>query len=325
MPKLSFPLDALVRSRPRPPADSPLERMTGLSPNPGALDGWALVPPGARALAVVLHGCRQDARGFARGTGWEALARQQGFALLLPDQNGPNNPWRCFNWFDPARAAAEAASILAMVRQLQAAHGLRQVFVAGLSAGGAMAARLLATAPGVFAGGAVVAGLPFGAASDAEQALAAMRDGAPEPAGGWAAPVRAAAAHEGPWPRVQVWQGLADGVVNPANAQALLAQWLGLHGITWAPRGAVRVDGAHRLTWHDEAGRPAVESWTLEGLDHGVPIGAGGVPGPFLLDCGCHSTWHIAAGWGLAGASRAAPEPLRHSPGWDCLHPAAGS
>lgn len=324
MTKPCLTLDALVRSRPGLPGASALERLRGLSPNPGALDGWALVPAGSRALAVVLHGCRQDARGFARGTGWEALARQQGFALLLPDQNGPNNPWRCFNWFDPGRAAAEGASILAMIRQMQAAHGLEQVFVAGLSAGGAMAARLLATHPGVFAGGAVLAGLPFGAASGAKAALSAMREGAPRPAAGWAAPVRAISAHSGPWPHVQVWHGMADAVVNPANAQALLAQWLEVHRISWGPRSMAQVDGARRLVWHDAAGRAAVESWALPGLGHGAPIGPDGVAGPFLLECGCHSTWHIAHRWGLAGARRAVGN-AGAAPGWNWLGAAAGS
>lgn len=316
-------LDDLVRSRramarPMPTA---LSRISDARDNPGALTGHEFVPPGARALVVALHGCRQDARGYDRGTGWTALAAREGFAVLAPDQNAPNNAWRCFNWFDDAQGAAEAASIVAMVEGMVARHGLdaRRVFVTGLSAGGAMAARLLATHPGSFAGGAVLAGLPFGAAHDANGALAIMRDGAEAPAGGWAAPVRAATPHRGPWPRLSVWHGAMDRTVNPRNGAALVEQWLALHGVTWAPRSAEVVDGARLLRWHDAAGRPVVESWTVAALDHAAPIGPavaevrrrGGVPGPFILDAGIHSTWHIAAGWGLADPARVVEDAAR--------------
>jgi len=310
-------LDDLVRTRratTQPPTVSPLSRVTGFGPNPGALDAHAFVPAGARALVVALHGCRQDARGYDRGTGWTALAEREGFAVLAPDQNAPNNAWRCFNWFDDSKGEAEAASILAMVEHLVARDGLdpRRVFVTGLSAGGAMAARLLATHPAAFAGGAVIAGLPFGAAGDANEALTVMRTGADIPAGGWAAPVRAASRHRGPWPTLSVWHGAADRTVNPRNGAALVEQWLALHGITWAPRAAEAVDGARVLRWHGADGTPVVESWVIPGLDHAAPIGPGmaearqrgGIAAPFILDAGIHSTWHIAAGWGLADRAR---------------------
>lgn len=309
-------LDKLVRSRRTldQPGITPLTRLSLPFDNPGALTGYEFVPPGARALVVALHGCRQDARGYDRGTGWTALAAREGFAVLAPDQGAPNNAWRCFNWFDDAKGAAEAASIVAMVAAMVERHRLdpRRVFVTGLSAGGAMTARLLATHPRVFAGGAVLAGLPFGAAHDANEALAIMREGAEPPAGGWTAPVRAAAASQRPWPRLSVWHGALDRTVNPRNAAALVSQWLALHGITWAPRTTETVDGARLLRWHDAEGRPAVESWTVAELDHAAPIGPGvtearrrgGIPGAFILDAGIHSTWHIAAGWGLADPDR---------------------
>lgn len=315
-------LDDLVRSRRAmaKPIPSTLARITDAFDNPGALSGHEFVPPGARALVVALHGCRQDARGYDRGTGWTALAAREGFAVLAPDQNAPNNAWRCFNWFDDTQGQAEAASIVALVDGMVARHGLdpRRVFVTGLSAGGAMAARLLATHPARFAGGAVLAGLPFGAAHDANQALTLMRDGADAPRGGWAAPVRAATPHRGPWPRLAVWHGAMDRTVNPRNGAALVEQWLALHGITGAPHGADAVDGARVLRWHGADGRPAVESWTIAALDHAAPIGPavtesrrrGGVPGPFIVDAGIHSTWHIAAGWGLADPERVVEEAM---------------
>jgi poly(3-hydroxybutyrate) depolymerase len=104
-------LEDLVRKQragSRPAAQtlpSRLGQLSGFGTNPGGLDLFAHVPagltPGA-ALVVVLHGCKQDARGYDRGTGWSELAEREGFAVLAPEQRGQNNPGRCFNWFEPA-------------------------------------------------------------------------------------------------------------------------------------------------------------------------------------------------------------------------------
>ncbi|MBV1799135.1 PHB depolymerase family esterase [Siccirubricoccus sp. G192] len=121
-----------------------LTEVQDFGPNPGALRMLSFVPEGlpeGAPLVVALHGCTQNAAGYDRGCGWSDLARQLGFALLLPEQRQANNPNRCFNWFEPgdtARDAGEAASIRQMVAHMLAAHRLdpRRVFVTGLSAGG---------------------------------------------------------------------------------------------------------------------------------------------------------------------------------------------
>ena len=125
---------------------------------------------------VVLHGCTQTAAGYELGAGWSTLARRYGFALLMPEQTKANNARLCFNWFEPhdiQRGEGEAASIRAMVEQMARAHGIdrKKIFVTGLSAGGAMSAVMLATYPDVFAGGAMIAGLPYGVANNVRQAL----------------------------------------------------------------------------------------------------------------------------------------------------------
>ena len=193
--------------------------------------------PGA-ALLVLLHGCGQDAVGFAEAAGWTALADRLGAPLLLPEQTARNNQGRCFNWFEPGdivRGAGEAASIRQMVEAVIDRWGCdrERVFVAGLSAGGAMAAAVLAAYPEVFAAGAVVAGLPAGGAGDVRSAMACMAGaGAALDGPGWADRARALAppGYAGRWPRIAIWQGLADPVVDPANAGNLEAQWVALHG-----------------------------------------------------------------------------------------------
>ena len=150
-----------------------LRPVTQFGSNPGALRMWLHVPEGLTAkapLVVVLHGCGQTAAGYAAGAGWLATADRYGFAVLCPEQVGSNNANLCFNWFEEAdirRGGGEAESVAQMVRRAVDDLDLdgRRVFITGLSAGGAMAAVMLAAYPETFAAGAIIAGLPYGAAS----------------------------------------------------------------------------------------------------------------------------------------------------------------
>ncbi len=248
--------------------------------NPGALRMFLYLPaatPRPRApLIVVLHGGGQHAHSFAAASGWTKLADRLGIPLVLPEQVGANNRGRCFNWFQPTdamRDAGEAFSIRQMVAAAAEQFGSdpARVFVVGLSAGGAMAAALLAAYPDVFAAGAVVAGLPIGGATNGASALACMAGGGPThtPAG-WARLARAVgpAGYAGRWPRVTIWQGGADRTVAPANAVHLAVQWQSLHGCGRMPSIDVRPRrGVRRRSWGD-----AVELWTLDALAHGFPI-----------------------------------------------------
>ena len=147
--------------------------------NPGNLRMFGYRPPTLAdnpALVVVLHGCTQTAAGYDLGAGWSTLADRYGFALLLPEQQRSNNPNGCFNWFQPEhsrRNQGEPLSIRQMIEKSIVDHGIdrRRVFITGLSAGGAMTSNMLACYPEVFAGGAIVAGLPYGAATTVQQAF----------------------------------------------------------------------------------------------------------------------------------------------------------
>ena len=216
--------------------------------------------------------------------GWSDLAARLGFALLLPEQRRANNPKRCFNWFtagDTRRDAGEALSIRQMVDRMVAGYALDpgRVYVEGLSAGGAMAVAVLAAYPELFAGGAIIGGVPYGAATSARQARPAMAGRLDRrPAGGWGDAVRAASPHRGPWPRVSIWHGDADPSVNPVNAERLAEQWIELHGLASKPTLEER-DGAHlRRVWCGPDGEALVESHTIAGMAHGAPIRAGAGP-----------------------------------------------
>ena len=154
------------------------------------------------ALVVVLHGCTQSAGSYDLGAGWSTLAQRYGFVLLLPEQTPANNPKTCFNWFlpgDAARDQGEALSIRQMIEKTIVAHGIDRgrVFITGLSAGGAMAAAMLATYPEVFSAGAIIAGLPYGAAGNVQQAFESMFQGRPRTASEWGDLVRRASSIAG--------------------------------------------------------------------------------------------------------------------------------
>ena len=297
-----------------------LSRLTGFGSNPGALDGWTYAPPDLAAgapLVVVLHGCTQTAAGYDHGAGWSTLADRFGFALLFPEQTRANNPNLCFNWFlaeDTRRGGGEALSIAQMIETAAQAHRVdrRRVFVTGLSAGGAMAAAMLATYPELFAGGAIIAGLPYGVAHSVPEAFDRMRGHGVPGAKELQRLLRQASDHPGPWPTLSLWHGGSDMTVAVANADAIVEQWRGAHGIEAASESRELVDGHLRRVWRDASGREAIEAYTIANMGHGTPLGTAGeegygASGPFMLEAGISSTRRIAEFWGIAVPAKARP------------------
>jgi poly(hydroxyalkanoate) depolymerase family esterase len=297
----------------RPGPRSPLGETTGFGTNPGALRMLSFVPDTLQngpALVVVLHGCGQNAAGYDLGAGWSTLAKRYGFALLMPEQQPSNNAQGCFNWFNPedtARDSGEACSIRQMIARMVGDNNIDQhrIFVTGLSAGGAMTSVMLATYPEVFAGGAIIAGLPFGVATNVREALNGMYQSSSRPAGELGDLVRNASNHEGPWPKISVWHGSADRTVNPANADEIVKQWLDVHELPSPPMSEAAVDGYPRQVWWNADGETIVESYTITNMAHGTPLGLAdnderyGAQGAFLIEAGISSSYHIANFFGL--------------------------
>lgn len=291
--------------------DDRLGLFGGFGSNPGALQARTYVPKSLRAaapLVVVLHGCMQTPGGFNRSSAWSEAAEEHGFALLFPEQQRANNPNLCFNWFSPGdatRGRGEALSIRQMVAAMQERHRIdpNRVFVTGLSAGGAMAAVMLATYPEVFAGGAIIAGLPYGTARSVPQAFDRMRGHGGVAPDALAAIVRSASGHEGPWPTLSIWHGTSDATVDFSNARAIVDQWCGIHGVPRSPSRTDTVNGYPRRVWRNAGGREVIEEYDITGMGHGTPLSAqegfGEKAGPFMLDVGISSTRRIASFWGI--------------------------
>jgi len=292
---------------------SPLEEVTGFGDNPGNLRMFAFVPAQLqkpRALVVVLHGCGQTAAAYDLGAGWSTLARHYGFALLMPEQQRVNNGNTCFNWFNPedtARDSGEARSIREMIAHMVKTHRIdsRRVFITGLSAGGGMTSVMLATYPEVFAAGAIIAGLPYGIASNLREALDGMFHSPVRPTRELGDLVRNASDYRGPWPKISVWHGSADRTVNPGNANEIVKQWLDLHDLPEAPMAETNVDGYPRQAWWNKDGETLVEFYAITDMAHGTPLGLAdndqryGVEGAFLIEAGISSSYHIAKFFGL--------------------------
>lgn len=278
--------------------------------NPGQLRARLYAPkhlaPGA-PLVVVLHGCTQNAAGYDLSSGWSKLADEHRFAVLFPEQRHSNNPNLCFNWFVPhqtQRGSGEALSIKQMIDTVRARHGVDadRIFVTGLSAGGAMASVMLATYPEVFAGGAIIAGLPFGVATSVPSALQLMGGRTASDPIDLMSKIRAASSHRGAWPRISVWHGTADHTVNASNARATIDQWRLIHDVPAEPSQIEMVDGFPRRSWRNERGEEVIEEYMIPGMAHGTPLdtrSGTGVAAAHMLDVGICSTQAIARFWAL--------------------------
>jgi len=233
------------------------------------------VPPGvngqARPLVVMLHGCTQDADDFAAGTAMNEAARKQGFYVLYPVQPRETNPQKCWNWFkhNHQQAGKGEPSILAdMTRHVIAEYGIdtRRVYVAGLSAGGAMAAILADTYPQLYAAAGVHSGLAAGAAKDLPSALSAMKG----------IGVRPGAASGTPVPTI-VFHGDRDSTVHPSNAGAVVAASAGTDARVQSQRvsGANQGRDSTKRVYTNAQGKVVAEYWEVHGAGHAW---AGGSP-----------------------------------------------
>lgn len=228
---------------------------------PASLDGRP------RGLVMMLHGCKQNPNDFAVGTRMNEKAEAAGLVVVYPEQTRHANAMACWNWFSPgnqARGSGEpgilAALALAIANEFDVPRD--RLFVAGLSAGGAMTSILTETYPDVFAAGGIHSGLPAESASDVPSAFAAM-SGAPYPGR------RQLAARDRGGARLIVFHGTEDRTVHPANGEAIALNRLG--GAAPASRTRTRgPDGREytRIVQPGPDGVPELEHWTVHGAGH---------------------------------------------------------
>jgi len=230
------------------------------------------IAPTPRPMVVMLHGCTQGAADFAAGTQMNALARDLGVVVLYPEQTQHANAQKCWNWFKPQhqqRGRGEPAVLAALAQSIAAEHRVdtARVFVAGLSAGGAMADIVGRAYPDVFAAVGVHSGLPSGCATDVMSALAVMRSGGA---------TATAAAGESSVPPTIVFHGDADATVHVSNGAAIVEAARSASGRAAASMPSARAAEGQsskgqrytRTVYTDAAGRSTAEYWQLHGAGH---------------------------------------------------------
>jgi poly(hydroxyalkanoate) depolymerase family esterase len=235
-------------------------------------------------LLVMLHGCLQDPDDFALGTRMNAIAEERRIFVLYPEQSEAANQTRCWNWFNAAnqrRDQGEPSIIAGMTREVIHTYNIdaRRIYIAGMSAGGAMAAILAATYSDLYAAVGIHSGVPYGAAQNFMAAIAAMKDGA---ASGAPLPSKSI-------PLI-VFHGDQDMMVNSRNSEQLVSQWLGgpapnrreETSTALASQGNGRA--FTRTVYLDGAGHAEAENWLLH--DAGHAWSGGGSAGSFTDSAG---------------------------------------
>lgn len=233
-------------------------------------------------LLIMLHGCTQSPDDFARGTRMNQLAEEEGYCVAYPAQSARDNPTKCWNWFRPVdqcRDRGEPAIIAELTRHLVLTHRLdpARVYVAGLSAGAAMAIILARTYPDIYAAAGVHSGLPYGSAHDVPSAFAAMKPGSGI---SMADTDPARQALGAPVPTI-VFHGDRDNVVGAHNGDTVIAQLMASLGESvrnadspgavhkQVERGSVSGGYSYTRTMlRDPEGRLLAEQWLVHGASH---------------------------------------------------------
>jgi poly(hydroxyalkanoate) depolymerase family esterase len=265
----------------------------------------------ATPLVLMLHGCLQTPDDFAAGTRMNAVADAHVFLVAYPEQPASANPYKCWNWFDPAhqtRVAGEPSLLAAVVGSVRATHNVdpKRIYAVGVSAGGAMVSIMGAAYPDIFSGLGVCAGIEYKGATNVVGALAAQKSGGADPNAqgteAYQAMLEAAKATHGktsrrsapnavrPRPvRVIVFHGTLDTVVSPVNGEQVVAQWAQANDWLDDARDNNSVDATPdantngtvpngynftRYVYTDAAGKPLLEKWLVEEMKHAWPGGS---------------------------------------------------
>ncbi len=236
-------------------------------------------------LVVMLHGCTQSPDDFAAGTEMNAYAERTPCLVLYPEQSSSANSSKCWNWFkaiDQKRGQGEPSIIADMTREIIASYPVdtTRVYVAGLSAGGAMAAIMGSTYPELYAAVGIHSGLPYAAASDLPSAMQAMRSGMNE--------AKVARAHTGAKPII-VFHGDRDTTVHPRNGEQLIAQNVPHNAVSSVVNGGTPGGLRYTRTIHQsQSGMPLAEQWLIHGAGHAWSGGSSA--GSYTEQRGPHAT-----------------------------------
>lgn len=255
--------------------------------NPGNLTASYFSPKAEQPnIVVLLHGCAQEGETLAGQSGLLGLAKQHDFALLIPQQSLDNNIKRCFNWYstnDYAKDSGENLSIKNMILTLKQQLHSEHIYILGLSAGGAMASSLLVNYPELFNAGAIVAGIPFPCADGLITAISCMRNGPSQTATELTLLINELNPKQKIWPKLSVWTGSEDRIVNPLNSKILAQNWAELSGVVTPPT-IEKADNYTITRWKNRHKKAQVELIVVDKVGHGIMVNPNEKNGGELAD-----------------------------------------
>ncbi|MCG9697732.1 PHB depolymerase family esterase [Shewanella sp. Isolate11] len=275
--------------------------------NPGELTADYFVPENYnhQALVVLLHGCVQQGITLANDSGLTSLAQQHHFAILAPQQSYENNVKACFNWFsnqDTQLDSGEMLSIHNMISAAQQRLEAKQVYLVGLSAGGAMASALLLNYPQQFQAGAIIAGLTYPCADNLTKAISCMKSGPSYSIQELVTHAKDLHPQQQSWPSLSIWTGTKDLVVNPVNSERLALHWAELTQAKPVANSNPR-SGIHTRTWESRTTATQISLTEIDNMGHGIAVNPdiqnGGIEAPFLLKTPISTMVEIIKNWNI--------------------------
>ncbi len=281
-----------------------LTQLTEFGQNPGELS--ASYFQGAKEnknLIVLLHGCVQQGQLLAEQSGLLASAKKKQFSLLIPQQSQSNNIKGCFNWFSPQdieKNQGESLSLKNMIDSVNTEQNFNNIYIIGLSAGGAMASSMLVNYPELFTAGAIIAGIPYPCADNLITAIACMRSGPSQDFAQLTQRVKQINSTTKQWPTLSIWTGKQDTVVNPKNSLTLASHWAEL--TQSAQHAMVTNHQGYKISqWQGQNQRVTVELIEIENMDHGIAVAPGVIDGgneaPFAMKAPISTVLYLLNAW----------------------------
>ncbi len=303
---------------------STLNQVSNFGSYPGSLNMYSYLPTTAPAsgapLVVALHGCTQSANDYYTNSGWPKMADAYGFDMIFAEQPSSSNPIiECFDWGDTSndsRGNGEAESLYQMIQYAETNWHVDtgRIYITGLSAGAGMTADMLADYPDVFAGGSIDSGPAAQCSTSGIYNTNCTSGTTSHTAAQWGDLIRTSdSGYSGPWPRVAIWQGSSDTTVNPAELTYNMDGWTNVWGIGQTPSSTQSVAGGTTENIYDDAnGKPAVETYSISGMGHGLAVNPGsnsdqcGSTGTYYLNYIC-SSYYTVKFWGLDNGASTSP------------------
>ncbi|MBL6991001.1 MAG: PHB depolymerase family esterase [Bacteriovoracaceae bacterium] len=299
--------------------ESSLTQISSFGSNPGNLRMFTYLPKNLakrpRALVVALHGCTQSAADYHLSAGWSHMADDFKYIVLYPQQKLRNNIKKCWNWHkdkDTRRGSGESHSLFNMIKYMIKNFNIdrNRIYITGLSGGGAMSAAMAFNYPDLFAGAVINAGVPFGCAKSFMSAVSCMK-GSKSRIHYWIKRLRRGRykqsirfAKNKKWPKILIWQGSSDEVIDISNLSLLMKQWTTVHGVDQTVDTTEGIgQNTIKKSYYNDEGQAVVVTYETPAMRHAIQvdpsIGCGVATNQYFVNKGVCTAYESGRFFGL--------------------------